>query len=498
MKKILFILFIILNLAACNNDIKDSKSKDTFQISKSDKFEFKDGMKKEELNKYILDIITDPNTKELNSTSLHIKEEQTDYNYISLDNYFEQIIKTPNMIIVDKNKNNLENGIYIYRKRKDITIIPDYICYIRNGKIERMELIVSNNEHNDIQGIAVMTNVGKLDLCKGIIQTENSFKTSMYTILLGEVLEVSELYYYIKDNELVSSVLMNSKKLENYSEAKKELMNRLNKYLVKHNLDKNKIKNIVKYEGDGYEQPIYYIEFENQEDIFAFSFRENDSYRREDVTLESFYIPTEMEAIPTLEEVKKYDGKIIFSSENNNNSYSILVEKILDTSKNKKSQIVNKINCGIKTPHNHIILTYDSYDAMSSNGVSFILCEKQSNFNTNNLIDSLFNFDVKQITLNNLIDGYREQYGDFQVDIEAKYNFNKENNIFSIFEEITYEVGDDKEIVTTYLLNENKTIIEEYNIDTGTLTKKEEKGIVPNVFLTEMVELKHLFKNNNN
>ena len=67
MKKILFILFVIFNLVACNNDAKDSSSKNKFQISKSDQFKFEDGMKKEEVYNYIFNILNDKNTKKLPS-----------------------------------------------------------------------------------------------------------------------------------------------------------------------------------------------------------------------------------------------------------------------------------------------------------------------------------------------------------------------------------------------------------------------------------------------
>jgi hypothetical protein len=190
----------------------------------------------------------------------------------------------------------------------------------------------------------------------------------------------------------------------------------------------------------------------------------------------------------------KYDGIVEFSIYDEKNRYLFKILKELGLySSSRNSKIISKVNCGIVQAHDHLLMEYSPFLETEIAPIVFTICETQLN-DGYSLSEKLMNFDIESIKFNNLISGnniiYEEMDDEGKTELEAKYDFDQKKNIFEIYEEM-----DGKTIKTLYLLNEQKTIIEEENLETGEITTKEEKGIIPNKFLVEKVGLKHLFNN---
>ena len=163
MKKILFILFIIFNLIACNGNAKDSNSKDNFQISKSNQFIFKDGMKKEEVYNYIFNILNDKSTKKLPSRFYGIRQ-NNEYIPLSAEESIFSSLKEKNIKVVKEYGSDkvIEDGIYVIKEREEL--LPSSFCYVKNGEIEKVELFELSEDKRDVVSILVTKNLSLIHI----------------------------------------------------------------------------------------------------------------------------------------------------------------------------------------------------------------------------------------------------------------------------------------------------------------------------------------------
>jgi|GEM_PF-6934810 len=486
MKKILFILFIILNLVACNNDIKESKSKDTFQISKSDKFEFKDGMKKEEVYNYIFNRLNDKNTKKLPSRFYGIRK-NNEYIPLSAEESIFSSLKEKNIKVVKEYGSDkvIEDGIYVIKEREEL--LPSSFCYVENGEIEKVESFELSEDKRDIVSILVTKNIGELKLNNSLIEDENSIETVAYNIILDRVTELMKVYSFLDYNDNIKqvSVIENDKNLDNLNIGTTEMLNSLRKYLDRYNFDENKIKTII-IETSDYGNNNY-ISFLNDKRIISFK---NDKRGRE----EGFMI-IENSDPTTIIYTSKENEKVEFRRKDEKNDYSLFILKKINIYSSRNSKIAKQINCGIKQAHDHLLMKYSPFIESEYASINFTICEREI-LKTRNLVEDLMNFDSKTIGFENLISAENILYDGEQLDdpdekvLNAEYKYDKNKNVFKIYNRI-----DSKKTNIVYFLDHNKMIIKEENFKIGEI-KTTEENIIPDNFLAETIGLKHLFKNN--
>ncbi len=487
MKKILFILFVIFNLVACNNDVKDSRSKNKFQISKSDQFKFEDGMKKEEVYNYIFNILNDKNTKKLPSRFYGIIK-NNEYIPLSAEESAFSSLKEKKIKVVKEYGSDkvIEDGIYVTKEGEEL--LPSSFCYIKNGEIEKVELFELSEDKRDVVSILVTKNIGELKLNNSLIEDENSIETVAYNIILDRVTELMKVYSFLDYNDNIKqvSVIENNKNLDNLNMGTTEMLNSLQKYLDRYNFDKNKIKTII-IEISDYENNNYIL-FENDKRIISFK---KDKRGRE----EEFMIIENSD--PTIFiSTSKENEKVEFRIKDEKNDYSLFILKKINIYSSRNSKIAKQINCGIKQAHDHLLMKYSPFIESEYASINFTICEREI-LKTRNLVEDLMNFDIKTIGFENLISAENILYDGEQLDdpgkkvLNVEYEYDKNKNVFKIYDQI-----DGKRTDIVYLLDNNKMVTKEENFKTGE-EKTIEENIIPNKFLVETIGLKHLFKHKN-